>query len=59
MSLYSELLDRVSKGAKFKINLVDKTLKIDGNEIILEEWKKRGVLKRPKQAILHVFAPFM
>ena len=36
MSLYSELLDRVSKGAKFKINLVDKTLKIDGNEIILE-----------------------
>lgn len=36
MSIYSELLDRVSKGAKFKINLVEKTLKIDGKEIVLE-----------------------
>lgn len=36
MSIYSTLLERVSKGAKFKINLVDKTLQIDGKEIILE-----------------------
>ena len=36
MSIYSNLLDRVSKGAKYKINLVDKTLKIDGKEIALE-----------------------
>ena len=36
MSIYSQLLDRVSKGAKFKIDLVGKTLKVDGKEIILE-----------------------
>lgn len=36
MSVYSELLDRVEKGAKFKIDLVAKTLKIDGQEIVLE-----------------------
>lgn len=36
MSIYSELLERVSRGAKFKINLVEKTLKIDGKEIVLE-----------------------
>lgn len=36
MSIYSELLDRVSKGAKFKIDLVQKTLKIDGKEVALE-----------------------
>lgn len=35
-SIYSELLDRVSRGAKFKINLVEKTLKIDGKEIELK-----------------------
>ena len=28
-------------------------------EIILEKWKKRGIFNRLKQAILHVFAPFM
>ena len=36
MSVYRELLERVSMGAKFKINLVEKTLKIDGKEIVLE-----------------------
>lgn len=36
MSLYGELLERVSKGAKFKIDLVGKTLKVDGKEIVLE-----------------------
>lgn len=36
MSLYSELLDRVSRGARYRINLVDKILKIDGREIVLE-----------------------
>jgi hypothetical protein len=36
MSVYSELLDRVSKGSKFNINLVQKTLKIDGKEVVLE-----------------------
>lgn len=36
MSIYSELLERVEKGAKFKINLVEKTLKIDGKEIALK-----------------------
>ncbi len=35
-SIYSELLERVDKGAKFKIDLVQKTLKIDGKEIVLE-----------------------
>ena len=35
-SIYSQLLERVSRGAKFKIDLVEKTLKIDGKEIILE-----------------------
>lgn len=35
-SIYSDLLERVDRGAKFKINLVDKTLKIDGKEIVLE-----------------------
>ena len=35
-SIYSELLDRVSKGAKYRIDLVQKTLKIDGKEITLE-----------------------
>ena len=28
-------------------------------EIKIEEWKKRPVLTRIKQAILHIFAPFM
>lgn len=28
-------------------------------EIVLDEWKKRGIFNRLKQAILHVFAPFM
>lgn len=28
-------------------------------EITLEEWSKRGLWKRFKQAILHIFAPFM
>ena len=36
MSIYSELLDRVSRGAKYNINLVSKTLKVDGKEIVLE-----------------------
>jgi len=31
----------------------------DSREIVLEEWKKRSKLKRLKQAVLHVFAPFM
>lgn len=31
----------------------------DSKEIVLEDWKKIGILKRLKQAILHVFAPFM
>lgn len=35
-SIYSELLERVSKGAKYKIDLVQKTLEIDGKEIALE-----------------------
>lgn len=35
-SIYSELLDRVSRGAKFKINLVEKTLKIDGKDVELK-----------------------
>lgn len=36
MSIYSDLLERVERGARYKINLVDKTLKIDGKEIVLE-----------------------
>lgn len=36
MSIYSDLLERVDRGAKYNINLVDKTLKIDGKEIALE-----------------------
>jgi hypothetical protein len=36
MSLYSELLDRVSRGAKYRIDLIQKTLKIDGKDIMLE-----------------------
>ena len=36
MSIYSDLLERVDRGAKYNINLVDKTLKIDGKEIVLE-----------------------
>ena len=36
MSVYRELLERVERGAKFNINLVEKTLKIDGKEIVLE-----------------------
>ena len=36
MSIYTDLLERVDNGAKFKINLVEKTLKIDGREIILD-----------------------
>ena len=36
MSIYFELLERVERGAKFKIDLVQKTLKIDGKEIVLE-----------------------
>lgn len=28
-------------------------------EIKLEEWKKRGVFNKLKQAVLHIFAPFM
>ena len=35
MSIYSDLLERVDRGAKYKIDLVDKTLKIDGKEIML------------------------
>ncbi len=31
----------------------------ESEEIILEKWKKRGTAKRLKQAILHLFAPFM
>lgn len=36
MSIYSDLLERVDKGARFNINLVDKTLKIDGKEVVFE-----------------------
>lgn len=36
MSIYSDLLERVERGAKYKIDLVQKTLKIDGRTIILE-----------------------
>lgn len=36
MSIYNDLLDRVEKGAKFNINLVEKTLKIDGKEVVLK-----------------------
>lgn len=36
MSIYRDLLERVDRGAKFNINLVEKTLKIDGKEIVLE-----------------------
>lgn len=36
MSIYSDLLERVERGAKYKIDLVQKTLKIDGKEIMLE-----------------------
>ncbi len=35
-------------------SIVDKS-----KEITLEEWKKRPVLTRIKQAVLHIFAPFM
>ena len=35
MSIYRDLLERVDRGAKFNINLVEKTLKIDGKEIVL------------------------
>lgn len=35
-SIYSELLERVNRGAKYKIDLVEKTLKIDGKEIELK-----------------------
>jgi len=31
----------------------------ESEEIVLERWRKRGVFKRFKQAILHIFAPFM
>ncbi|MBR4072508.1 MAG: cardiolipin synthase [Clostridia bacterium] len=31
----------------------------ESQEIVLEKWRKRGIKKRLKQAILHVFAPFM
>lgn len=36
MSIYNDLLERVSMGAKYKIDLVQKTLKIDGKEVVLE-----------------------
>ena len=36
MSIYRDLLERVERGAKFKIDLVMKTLKVDGKEIELE-----------------------
>ena len=36
MSIYSELLERVERGAKYKIDLVQKTLKIDGKDVVLE-----------------------
>ena len=36
MSIYRDLLEKVERGAKFNINLVEKTLKIDGKEIVLE-----------------------
>lgn len=34
-------------------------LLLQSKEIVLEDWKKRKVSKRLKQAILHIFAPFM
>jgi hypothetical protein len=37
MSIYRDLLDKVERGAKYKINLVDKSLKIDGKEIELTD----------------------
>lgn len=36
MSIYSDLLSAVEYGSKFKINLVKKTLMIDGKDIIIE-----------------------
>ena len=36
MSVYRELLERVSMGAKFKIDLVQKILKIDGKEVVFK-----------------------
>ena len=35
-SIYRELLEKVEQGSKFKIDLVGKTLKIDGKEVVLE-----------------------
>ena len=35
-SIYANLLERVSMGSKFNINLVEKTLKIDGKDIELK-----------------------
>lgn len=37
MSVYMDLLHAVDCGRKFKINLVEKTLKIDRNEILLTD----------------------
>ena len=37
MSIYSQLLERVYCGAKFTINLKEKTLKINGKDIPLED----------------------
>lgn len=31
----------------------------DSQEIVLPKWKKRGIFKRLKQSVLHIFAPFM
>lgn len=36
MSLYSELIQKVAKGSKFNINLVQKTLSIDRSNVVLE-----------------------
>lgn len=36
MSLYSELIQKVAKGSKFNINLVQKTLSIDRSDVTLE-----------------------
>ena len=36
MGIYRDLLERVERGAKYRIDLVQKTLKIDGKDINLE-----------------------
>lgn len=53
MSVYLDLLHAVNCGKKYRINLKEKTLKIDGKEIVLDD--RTDLIDRTDLVNLHIY----